>query len=161
MEINGLQILFQVINFGVVFGAISFLLYKPVMKVLDDRAKKIEEGQLAAQTSINEKNEIEALKKKAKTTADKEASKLLEKAEGDAKDLKSKLSKEARDEIKTWKEKEMKKWDLEVAGMKKEMEKQVSEMALAIASKVIGRSLDKKEHQTLISSSLKDLEKAL
>lgn len=161
MEINGLQILFQVINFGVVFGAISFLLYKPVMKVLDERAKKIEEGQLAAQTSINEKNEIEVLKKKAKTTADKEASKLFERAELDAKELKSKLSKDARDEVKTWKEKEMKKWDLEVAGMKKEMEKQVSEMALAIASKVIGKSLDKKEHQSLISSSLKDLEKAL
>lgn len=161
MEINGLQILFQIINFGVVFGAISYLLYKPVMKVLDERAKKIEEGQLAAEMSIREKNEIDVLKKKSKTTADKEASKLLEKAELDAKELKSKLSKEARDEVKGWKEKEMKKWEAEAAGMRKEMEKQVSELAIAVASKVLGKSIDKKEHASLIISSLKDLEKAL
>jgi F0F1-type ATP synthase membrane subunit b/b' len=57
MEINFLQILFQAINFGVVFGAITFLLYKPVMKMLDERAKKIAEGQSAAEKSIRERRD--------------------------------------------------------------------------------------------------------
>lgn len=161
MEINGLQILFQLINFGVVFGAVTYLLYKPVIKMLDERAKKVQEGQLAAAASLKEKDEIESMKKKAKTASEREAAKEFEKAESDAKELKSKLTKEAREEIKDWKEKEMKKWAIEKEGMKKDMEKQVSDMALAIASKVLGTTVDKKAHASLITSSIKELEKAL
>lgn len=161
MEINFLQILFQAINFGVVFGAITVLLYKPVMKMLDERAKKISEGQLAAEKSIKEKDEIEVMKKKAKTSSDKEAAKAFEKAEVEAKELKAKLSREAKDEIKEWKDKEMKKWEQEKTAMKKDMEKSTVEMAIAIASKVIGKQVDKKDHATLVSASLKELEKAL
>ncbi|PWU22659.1 hypothetical protein C5B42_05465 [Candidatus Cerribacteria bacterium 'Amazon FNV 2010 28 9'] len=161
MEIHVSQIIFQMINFGVVFGAILFLLYKPIIKMLDDRRNKIEEGQKAAEASIREKEEIDALKKKAKTQAEKDASKLIEKTEDEAKELKTKLSKEARDEMKIWKEKEMKKWDDQMAAMKKEMEKNVADMAIAIAGKVIGADVDKKTHVTLINSSIKELERSL
>lgn len=161
MEINGLQILFQIINFGVVFGAISVLLYKPVMKILDERAAKVHAGQVAAEQSIKEKEEIDALKRKSKSQGEREAAKLFEKAEGDAKDMKAKLSKEAREEVKTWKEKEMKKWEAERSSMQSDMEKHVADMAVAIASKVIGQAVDKKTHASLISASIKDLEKAL
>ncbi len=161
MEINFLQILFQAINFGVVFGAITILLYKPIMKMLDERAKKTEEARLAAEKTIKEKDEIEALKKKSKTQSERDAAKAFEKAEGEAKEMKTKLSKDAKDEIKDWKEREMKKWEQEKVSMKKDMEKSTMEMAIAIASKVLGKQVDKKEHATLIASSIKELEKAL
>jgi F-type H+-transporting ATPase subunit b len=101
------------------------------------------------------------MKKKAKTSSDKEAAKAFEKAEVEAKELKAKLSREAKDEIKEWKDKEMKKWEQEKSAMKKDMEKSTVEMAIAIASKVIGKEVDKKDHAALVSSSLKELEKAL
>lgn len=161
MEIHGLQILFQMINFGVVFGAISILLYKPIIKMLDERAKKIEAGQLAAQTNLKEKDEIEALKKRAKTSSEKEAAKAFEKAEAEAKELKAKLSKEAREEVKAWKEKEMGKWEAQKESLKKEAQTQISDMAIAIAGKILGSSVDKKVSATLISTSIKELEKSL
>lgn len=161
MEINFLQILFQAINFGVVFGAITILLYKPIMKMLDERAKKIDDARLAAEKSLKEKDEIEVLKKKAKTSSEREAAKAFEKAEAEAKDMKAKLNKEAKDEIKDWKEREMKKWEQEKTAMKKDLEKSTVEMALAIAGKVIGKQVDKKEHASLISASLKELDQAL
>lgn len=160
MEINILQILFQIINFGVVFGAITILLYRPIMKMLDERAKKIDDARLAAETSLKEKDEIEALKKKTKSTGEREVAKTLEKAEAEAKELKTKLMREAKDEIKTWREKEMKKWEQEKAGIAKEMEKSVPELSVAIAAKVLGAHIDKKDHMALINSSLKELEKA-
>ena len=161
MEINGLQILFQIINFGVVFGAVSFLLYKPVIKVLDDRAKKMAEGEKAANESLRERDELEVMKKKTKTQAEKDAAKLLEKAQEEAKELKSTLTKEVKAEIKEMKEKEMKKWEAEKEGMKKDIESQVTKMSLAIASKVLGTEIDKKGHVSLINSSIKELEKAI
>lgn len=161
MEINGLQILFQMINFGVIFVVITKLLYKPIIKMLDERAKKINDGHVAAEASLKEKEDIDTFKKKAKTQSEREAAKVFEKAESEAKEAKSKLAKEAREEIKSWKEKEMKKWETEKEGQKKEMEKSVIDMAIAIADKVIGAHVDKKQHAALINTSLKELEKAL
>lgn len=161
MDINGLQILFQIINFGVVFGAISFLLFKPFMKMLDERAAKIEAGRLAAESSLKEKEEIESMKKKAKATSEREAAKAFEKTEGDVKELKTKLTHEAKEELKAWKEKEVKKWEAEKVAMKKEVEKSIVDMALAMTAKILGAEVDKKAHSALIASSLKDLEKII
>lgn len=161
MEINFLQVLFQMINFGVVFGAITFLLYKPIMKMLDDRAAKVNDAAIAAEKTLKEKEEIEALKKKSKSASDREAAKVFEKAETDAKEMKGKLSKEAKEEVDAWKEREMKKWDTEKKGMRKELEKSSVDMAIAIATKIIGKTVNKKDHATLINSSLKELEGAL
>ena len=41
MDIQLPQIIFQLVNFGVVFGAIVYLLYKPTQKILDERAKRV------------------------------------------------------------------------------------------------------------------------
>ncbi len=42
--IDGKLLLAQLVNFGVLFVALTWLLYKPVMKTLDDRALKIKQG---------------------------------------------------------------------------------------------------------------------
>lgn len=162
MEINGLQILFQVINFGVIFAVLVKFLYKPILKVLDDRRAKVEEGQHAAESSIREKGEIENLKKKARSQSEKEASKFLEEARDEAKLLKVKLSKEVKEEMKQVRENEMEKWQSELAGMKAELEKQVGKTAIAVAEKILGEELkDKKTQAKLVADAVKDLEKAL
>ncbi len=161
MEINGLQILFQLVNFGVVFAALTFLLYKPVLKILDERRQKIEEGQKAAQASISQQEEIEAMKKKASTQANKDAAQTIEKAKEEAKELKARLSKEAKEEVKIAKEKELTKLQDEMKEMKAAQEKQVAQMAVAVASKVIGAAVDEKAHAKLIDQSIKELEKAV
>jgi len=38
MDIQLPQIIFQIVNFGVVVGALTYLLYKPVKKMLDERS---------------------------------------------------------------------------------------------------------------------------
>lgn len=161
MEINGLQILFQMINFGVVFGAVVVLLYKPIMKMLDERAAKVEEAERVAAAAMSEKEEIDSLKKKARTQSEKDAAKVLEKATEDAKELKAKLTKEVKEEVATLREKEMKKWEAQMKAAQEAMEKKVTELSVAVASKVLGAEIDAKTHKSLIAQSIKELEKAL
>ena len=71
--INGKLLLAQLINFGVLFVGLSYLLYKPIMKVLDDRKEKIEIGVHAAE---------EAMVKASR--ADEEASTVVKGAETEA-----------------------------------------------------------------------------
>ncbi len=159
MEINILQILFQAVNFGVVFGALTFFLYKPILKVLDDRRKKTEEAQIFAEEASREKEEIESMKKRAKTQADKDAVKVMEEAKEEVKALKAKLTKEAKEEVTELRKKELAKVEAETKARAAAAEAEVTKLSIAIASKVLGKAVDAKEHKSLIASSIKELDK--
>lgn len=49
--INGSLLLTQLVNFAVLLTALTYFLYKPLMKTIDDRRAKIEEGVRAAQAA--------------------------------------------------------------------------------------------------------------
>lgn len=71
--IDGKLLLAQLINFGVLFVALTWLLYKPVMKTLDERRSKIAQGV----------EDAEAASQKL-AAADEDASKVLHGAETEA-----------------------------------------------------------------------------
>ncbi len=66
-------LLMQAVNFGVLFVALTYLLYKPTLKTLDERRAKVAKGVTDAE---------EAEKKLAE--ADVEVAKALKSAEGEA-----------------------------------------------------------------------------
>jgi len=100
MEINFLQVLFQVVNFGVILFLLNKILYKPVLKLLDDRAKKINDGMYLAEKNIKEAGETEKLKKAELAKARKEASAIIVLAEKDAKSVADSIIREARAKAK-------------------------------------------------------------
>jgi F-type H+-transporting ATPase subunit b len=148
MDIQLSQVLFQMINFGVVFAALTYFLYKPVTKMLDERATRAAEAEKIAANAAKEREEIEELKTKVKSQADKEAVKTLDKVKEQAASLKKELTSQARDEAKAEKQSAL-----------HSMEKEFSQAVFAVAEKVVGKSLDKKAHADLIDKSLKEIAK--
>lgn len=71
--IDGKLLLAQLINFGVLFVALTWLLYKPVMKTLDERRAKIAQGVEDAESASQKL-----------AAADEDASKVLHGAETEA-----------------------------------------------------------------------------
>lgn len=71
--IDGKLLIAQLINFGVLFVGLSYLLYKPVMKTLDERRIKVAQGVIDAD---------QAAMKLA--TAGQEAGTIVKSAEGEA-----------------------------------------------------------------------------
>ena len=49
--INWKLLLIQAVNFGVLLTALTYFLYRPVMKIIDERRAKIDEGVRAAQAA--------------------------------------------------------------------------------------------------------------
>ena len=80
MQIELTQILFQIINFGVVLGVLWYLLYKPVLKIFAERAKRIEEGQKAAAKALENQEKINEIKLKTEAESKKKASQVLKEA---------------------------------------------------------------------------------
>lgn len=161
MEINVLQIIFQLINFGVVFGALTYFLTKPILKMIDERRAKTEEAAKATEEALRERDAADTMKKKAKVQSEKDAQAVIDSAKLEAKDLKAKLSKETKDEVNALRAKEIAKMESEMKGKQEETEKEVVKLSVAIASKVIGKEVDEKTHKSLISQSIKDLAKAI
>ena len=161
MEIQVAQILFQAINFFVVFGALTFLLVKPIVKILDQRAQRVADAQKAAGETLLEKEQIEAYKAKVKKATDKKAAEALDEAKQRAKDKEKELISEAKDKAKAEITKMTSDWKMEAKKQESKMKKEFEVAVVKAAQKVIGKSLDAKKHSALIDSELDALLKAI
>jgi F-type H+-transporting ATPase subunit b len=50
--INWKLLLVQAVNFGILLAVLSYLLYKPVLRLIDERQKKIAEGVKTAEAAV-------------------------------------------------------------------------------------------------------------
>lgn len=160
MDIQPLQILFQIINFGVVAGALTYLLYKPVLKILEERSSKIAQAQKAAEASLKEKEELEAMHKKAKSDTEKKAAAILTEAKTSAEEQGKQIISEAKNQAKKEIEKLRAQWEEEKAKANRAMKQEFNDAVLAVSEKVLGSALDKKAHTKLIEKEIKTLTKA-
>lgn len=161
MEIQIAQILFQAINFFVVFGALTFLLVKPITKILDQRAQRVADAQRAASETLLEKEQIEAYKAKVKKATDQKAAELIEEAKQKAKDKEKELLTEARAKAQAEIEKMASDWQKSQKKQEAKIKAEFEARVLAAAQKVVGNSLDAKKHAALIDSELESLLKAI
>lgn len=81
-------LLAQGINFFVVLVVLTVFVYRPLLAVMAERRKKIEAGLRGADEAEEKLKEIELLKTKTLTDAEKEALALVSRAEDDAKSRK-------------------------------------------------------------------------
>jgi F-type H+-transporting ATPase subunit b len=157
MEIQVTSILLQMLNFGVVVGLLTFLLVKPVRKMLEERAEKIAAGQRAAEAALKEKSSIDSLKEQAEREARSEAKKILAEARTEAEARKEELMAEVKTEVQKARDKALKSVETERKAALENMQAEFEKAVLAVAESVIGTSLDSKEHAALIKKALKDI----
>lgn len=161
MDIQLPQILFQIINFSVVAGALGYFLYKPIQKILDERANRIEEAQLAAQKSLAESAKLDELKKSTKQQAEKEVNKMLEAASQAAKEKKAQLLAQAKEEALKEVERLRQAWVEEKRQAMASMKREFAEAVIATSQKVVGQSFDAKAHTKLIDQEMEAILKQI
>ncbi|MFZ5376860.1 MAG: ATP synthase F0 subunit B [Patescibacteria group bacterium] len=154
MDIQFPQILFQMINFGVVAGALYFLLGKPVKKIFDERSEKIREGQEAAEKAIENQKKLELLEKKIKQEAEKKAAELLKDAQADAKKTAALIVEDAKLQAKKEIAKLKQDWQAEQTRLMLEAKSQLVEAVVEVSKKVIGLKLDAKTDGKMIEKEL-------
>lgn len=154
MDIQLPQILFQIINFGVVMGALTFLLYKPIQKIMDERAEKIVEGQAAAQEAVEEKAKLATLRAKLEKEAERKAAALLEKAAEKATEQKKEILAKARQEAEAEVAKLKAQWQTEKQQLVRSAEQDMIKAVMAVAQRVVGLKLDAQTDATLIAAEL-------
>jgi F-type H+-transporting ATPase subunit b len=161
MDIQLPQIIFQMINFGVVLAALTYFIYKPVLKLLSDRRKNVAAAAEAAAAVMQEKEDLERVRENTLLKANQKAKKMEDEIRREAKADAKLLLEHSKEEITA---KEI-KFSSELAKLKKEelksMEVEIKKAALTVAEKVLGESIDAKKHQKLIDDQINEIIESL
>jgi F-type H+-transporting ATPase subunit b len=148
----------QIVNFILLLALLYLVAYRPVMRMLDERARRIKESvdqteqakEQAAHAGEEVKKQIAAASKQGQeiiARATKAGEEIRLKAQEDAKKDAEGLIVRARDEIKAERDEAI-----------QEIRRQFADLTIMAASKVIGETLDKQAHKDLIDKVLKESE---
>lgn len=157
MDIQLPQLIFQIINFSVVLGALTYLLYKPVQKILDERADKVAESLQEVEKINDEKTKIQALKAKTKRDAEKQAAEILDDAKKAATKRKQELTAEAKSTLQVEMTKAEARWKEEKQQLVSSTQRQMVDAVVEVSGLVIGKKLDKKTNEKLVSQGLNEV----
>lgn len=161
MDIQVSQIIFQLINFTVVVGGVSYLLHKPILKILEERASRIEAAQKAARETLLERERISGEEAKVLGKAREEAAAIVAKSRQTAKEIEAEATKVGADKAKQAVAKAKEEWQQEKAAQLASMKAMFVDAVVASAAKVISSHLDAKKHQQVIDQELDSLLKKI
>jgi F-type H+-transporting ATPase subunit b len=143
-----------VINFIILLVLLSIILYKPVLKMLDERQAKIKESMDQAEKIKEQVAKTEDDIKAQLESARKEGQRIVAQAEQIGERLKNEAKEEARHEAESL----ISKAQIELQRQRdkdiEELRKQFADIAILAAEKVINETLDKEKHRKLIDEVL-------
>lgn len=157
MNINLFQILFQIINFTILLFLLRKYLYKPVLKILEQRSKKIHDGLEAAEKSIEEREKLDKLKKKMSVEAEKTASEIVDSARKRAKKAEADLTQKAEEAL----QKRIKRAEAHAKAqgkqLERELQKKFSKSVISTTQTLLQDSLSRKEQREIIDRHLEKI----
>ncbi len=147
-------LLAQLVNFGILFGILFVLLYKPVRRMLDERSARIRESmeqaeqvkEQLARTDEQVREQIEAARREGQgilAQAAQMGERLKEEARAEAKREAETIVARARAEIERERDEAI-----------DNLRGQFVDLAIAAAEKVVSETLDKEKHRRLIEEVL-------
>lgn len=143
-----------VINFIILFALLSVVLYKPVLKMLDERQARIKESMEQAEQIKEQAARTEEQIQAALETARKEGQTIVAQAAQIGEKLREEAAETARKEAEALIGKARTEIELERDKAMDDLRADFADIAVLAAEKVIKESLDSKKHRKLIDEVL-------
>jgi F-type H+-transporting ATPase subunit b len=144
----------QLINFTALMIVLRLLVYKPVLKLLDDRSRRIREGLAAAEHGREREVEANRAAQEQIEAARREGQGIIAQAQAVGQRLQEEARQHAQTQAEALLERARNEIQLERDGAIAELRREFAGLTIAAAEKVIGQSLDRAAHQRLINEAL-------
>ena len=154
LGINLPQLIAQIANFAVLLLILRLTLYKPILKMLDERKVKIAEGLNAAETARAEAAKAQANIQGQLDTARKEGQELVANAQGIAARIQAEAREQAGKDREAALERARAEIQLERDRAISDLRREFADITVSAAEKVINQSLDRQSHQRIIDETL-------
>ncbi|MBI4034011.1 MAG: F0F1 ATP synthase subunit B [Candidatus Brennerbacteria bacterium] len=145
----------QIVNFAILLFVLKAFAYKPILKVLNDRRKRIEEAIKRSKSVDKRMAEIEALKEEVLSKARRESQEIIKKAEEAAVRAKESILKEAhvtRDMLMAETEKKI---QAEREKIFQEAKKEIANLIYTAVERTVGDLVDEKLKTKMAEDALK------
>ncbi|MBN2404611.1 MAG: F0F1 ATP synthase subunit B [Coriobacteriia bacterium] len=144
------EVIVSLISFLILLVVLGKFAFPPVTKMLDERADKIRESlEKAEDTRVEAERLLEEYRVQM-AEARGEAAKVIEQGRTIAESMKSEIVAKAKEEAEAEKVKAIEAIKSERAAAMAELQKQVADLSVDVAGKIIGTSLKKEDHAALI-----------
>jgi F-type H+-transporting ATPase subunit b len=154
LGINLPVLLGQLLSFIFLLTLLRLMVYKPVLKMLDERRERIREGLSAAEQG-KEQAEIAHREAQAQIeTARRDGQAIVAQAQQVAARLQEEGRQDAQRQAEAMLERARGEIQMERDNAIAELRREFADLAIAAAEKVIGQSLDRAAHQRLIEQAL-------
>ena len=149
-------LLAQIVNFAILLGLMYLVAYKPIMRLLDERSRKVKESMEQTELIKQQAERAEEEVKKQIETAGKEGMVIIARAMHTGEEVKQETQQEAKQDAETLiaraRVEIQRERDEAIDGLRKEF----ADLTILAAGKVIDCSLDKEAHHQLIDQILKE-----
>ena len=156
LGINLPTLLAQIINFALLLGLLYLVAYKPIMRMLDERSRRVKESMEQTELIKQQAERAEEEVKKQLEAAGKEGQEIIVRAARTGEGLRQKAQQEARQESEYFIAQARGEVQRERDEAIDELRKEFADLTILAAGKVIEQTLDKKAHRQLIDKVLKE-----
>lgn len=157
LELHTGLIAWTVIIFGSLLLLLRKLAWKPIVAAIDERTRKIRESleraEQAQQNAERMRREYDQMMAKAR----QEAQDMIAKSRKTAEATRDEIVLKAQTEAEALLQRAKRDIGLEREKALEEIKRTAGELSVAIAAKIIGKSLSSKDHQDLIRQALKEI----
>jgi F-type H+-transporting ATPase subunit b len=156
LGINMPTLLAQLINVAILFGLLYLVAYKPIMRMLDERSRRVKESMEQTEQIKQQAERAEEEASKRIADAGKEGEEVLARAMRTGEEARKEAQEQARQEAETLLARARAEIQQERNEAVGELRKEFAELTVTAAEKVIDRSLDKKAHRDIIDKVLEE-----
>jgi len=154
LGINWQLLLAQVINVAVLFGLLYLVAYKPIMRMLDERSRKIKDSMEQTEYIKQQAERAEGEAEKRIDAAAKEGQEAIARAVRTGEGVKREAQQQAKEEAEALVTRARAEIRRERDEAIDDLRKEFADITIAAAGKVIDRTLDKKAHREIIEKVL-------
>jgi F-type H+-transporting ATPase subunit b len=156
LGINMPTLLAQIINVAILFVLLYLVAYRPIMRMLDERSRKIKESMEQTEYIKQQAERAEAEAAKRIDAAAKEGQEAIARAVRTGEEVRREAQQQAKQEAEALIARARTEIQRERDEAIDELRKEFADITIMAAEKVIDRSLDKKAHREIIDKVLKE-----
>jgi len=156
LGINLPTLITQVVTFIILLVVLRFVAYKPIMRMLDERSKRVKESMEQAEAVKEQSARAEDELKKQLEGASREGQERIARAVKAGEEVKQKAQEDAKKEAETLLSRARAEIQTERDEAIGEVRREFADLTVMAAGKVIEKSLDKEEHRELIEKVLEE-----
>jgi len=156
LGINLPTLLAQIINFAILFGLLYLVAYKPVMRMLDERSRKVKESMEQTEFIKEQAAHAEEEAEKRIEEASREGQELVTRAVRTGEEMRHQAQQEARQDAEALIARARTAIQRERDESIGELRREFADLTILAAEKVIDRSLDKEAHRQVIDKVLEE-----